>query len=719
MGSSEDGMTTPMSYADSLRVGAVHFVSPDKIEALLDGDAPGSTALNAGTPQLFPRVNGYVLIPSETGFAVGQVEWITIERAPYPQGRQTRDPRLIDVPFPFRRMSVALVGTLSGHREVDSHNVYSFRRGLESLPTVGDPVLLPTSAQLRYIVESGERRRVWIGTSPLAANARVMVDPDRLFGRHLAVLGNTGSGKSCSVAGLIRWSYASARNVPERADNSRPNSRFIIFDPNGEYSQTFSDLKGRVLSVDPSGEEGQLRVPMWLWNVEEWAAFTQATPRTQKPTLIHALRALRDGRLAEGANSVVATRQFLRTFYSIVQVELRAGTPWGPFPKNKSFFNKLKKLQGDFTPCEEFSAEQSRTIRALSDKVQSLVKVRDGGHDFDFSRTEVEELLGVAEAAYRSFAGAHTDSVALDADTPIPFEDDHFLRSLEAHAELLNVSEYVETLLMRARTLVADRKLRPVISCGSDETLTSWLESIFGTEGDGCLTVIDLSLLPSEMIHVITSVLARMILEALQRYRRENDGETLPTVLVMEEAHTFIKRYNPDPEIRSAQEICTRTFEKIAREGRKFGLGLVLSSQRPSELSTTVLSQCNSFLLHRLTNHTDQDLVHRLVPDNMKGLLRDIPSLPSRNAVLLGWAAELPVSVEMRYLPSGQQPRSDDPDFWDVWAGVDPHGQIIRRSSDWSTVAENWQNHNSQSGTGGPIQADDESEDPDDRYDPL
>ena len=152
------------------------------------------------------------------------------------------------------------------------------------------------------------------------------------------------------------------------------------------------------------------------------------------------------------------------------------------------------------------------------------------------------------------------------------------------------------------------------------------------------------------MTHIITAVMARVTLEVLQRYRRQNNGATLPTVLVMEEAHTFIKRYNADTENENATAMCTKVFEKIAREGRKYGLGLVLSSQRPSELSPTVISQCNSFLLHRLSNDRDQELVGKLVPDNLRGLLRELPSLPSRNAILLGWASELPVMVRMNYL---------------------------------------------------------------------
>ena len=105
-------------------------------------------------------------------------------------------------------------------------------------------------------------------------------------------------------------------------------------------------------------------------------------------------------------------------------------------------------------------------------------------------------------------------------------------------------------------------------------------------------------------------MIARIVFEALQRYVKLN-GVALPTVLVMEEAHTFIKRYREEVENQDAAGICCQVFERIAREGRKFGLGLVLSSQRPSELSPTVLSQCNTFILHRISNDRDQDLVHR------------------------------------------------------------------------------------------------------------
>ena len=109
-------MTTPIEQLASLRVGTVEYISPDKIQVLLDIESPDSIALNTGIPRNFPRINGYVLIPIDLGFVVGQVSWITIECSPYPKRSGFQDFGLIDLPFPLRKMELQPVGTLCAKR---------------------------------------------------------------------------------------------------------------------------------------------------------------------------------------------------------------------------------------------------------------------------------------------------------------------------------------------------------------------------------------------------------------------------------------------------------------------------------------------------------------------------------------------------------------------------------------------------------------------------
>ena len=682
----------PFQQAGSLRVGTVEFVSPNEMKVALDIEAPESVALNAGGARPFPRVNGYLLIPVDDGFLVGQVEWLTIERSAFPKRRGLQDFGLVDLPYPLRRLRLNPLGTLQA-RGPEDH--YVFRRGADALPSVGAAVVLPTETQLRSIVESGEQRRVKIGTSRLAGDAEVCVDPNRLFGRHLAVLGNTGSGKSCSVAGLIRWSLEQAKQA--RSEGS-PNARFIVLDPNGEYSRAFSkddlSVQARIFKVNPADGELALKVPLWFWNSTEWCAFTQASAKTQRPTLMHALRLVRDGRTQPTGEPSQEMRRFLRTIPEIIRIEQNTGGPWGAFPKPKSFFEKLEKWLSGLEPdLGSFEGEAHDKLQAFVNKIKALCQPRRARYShYDFTRQEVSDLLEAARVAHSAFGGTAADTIPSDVDAPRPFEGTSLLRAVEATAEMFNVSEYVETLLVRLRTLLTDTRMKPIMGSATDTTLDQWLTNYVGSNGseNGCVSVIDLSLVPTEVVHVVTAVIARIVFEALQRYVKLN-GVALPTVLVMEEAHTFIKRYREDVENQDAAGICCQVFERIAREGRKFGLGLVLSSQRPSELSPTVLSQCNTFLLHRISNDRDQDLVHRLVPDNLKGLLRELPSLPSQSAILLGWASELPILVKMNDLPKAQQPRSDDPDFWGVWLGADDEGKLTSRETAWERIAQDWQ----------------------------
>lgn len=567
-------------------IGTVSSVSKNSIEVVIDINAPESLALNAGFPDVFPRINGYLLIPVNNYFLVGQITLITAHDSPFPKRYGMRDFGLIDLPFPLRKLRLIPVGTL----QALSNSNIEFQSGVTSLPTIGELVKLPSTKQLKAIIESGKNKFVEIGSSMLFEDTAIFVDPDRLFGRHLAILGNTGSGKSCSVSGLIRWclEYAGQTISSESSENSKmkvktnlPNARFIVIDPSGEYSKAFqnngANIKATVFSANNADGVSELQVPLWLWNSNEWKVFAQATPGAQEPLLRKALRE---------------------------------------------------------------------------------VKAKNSGKS--------PELMS--------------------EDAPVCFKGEELINMMEHLIDKDNIrKDYVNSMVFRIKTFLSDPRISAIIENSNEITLNEWLDQYLGNSESGAsnIFVVDLSFVPIEIVHVIIAVMARLIFEALRKYLKENKV-TLPTTIVLEEAQTLINRHNLSSDKIDTETSCRNIFEKIAREGRKFGVSLVISSQRPSELSQAVLSQCNTFLLHRIANERDQDIIARLIPDSFRGVLDELPFMPSQVAILLGWATDLPVIVKINDLPYHHQPRSEDPQFWDVWTGKDT------RSFAWNVIAKNW-----------------------------
>lgn len=674
----------------NLTVGTVDYVSPNEIKVVLDITAPQNTALNTGVPTLFPRINGFVLIPNEIGALVGLISWLGVEHSQYPKRKGYKDFDLIDLPFPLRKMSITPMGTLKQKGKIED-KYYELERGVYSFPSVGDSVILPTDIQLKSIVENKEKNAcVKIGTAPIAGNATVRINPDKFFGRHIAILGNTGSGKSCSVAGVIRWSLEEASS--KLKEGEKLNTRFIILDPNGEYTDAFNDMNCDIkkFKVQLTDEEKdtfkELKVPAWLWNSYEWSSFSNASGRTQRPLLKQALRELKTNTIDKSSISIGRIKRYILTSLFSLQTDLNNGaSSYSEKPGRNEFGKKLNSLvEGlNFYSIQIDEPVKSEMVR-VGQSIEQIQKGKYGGVFQDkiwyngFSVIEVETIISEINTLLK--ANFPESFVGSNEDTPIPFEVKEIANYIDSLAEKEGKLQYIDFLTMRIRTMLADSRMNTIILNDEDVTLENWLENTVNG-----ISIIDLSLVPSDISHLIVSVISRVIFESLQRYRRTN-YKLLPTNIVMEEAHNFIKRYSDGGEEISASQLCTESFEKIAREGRKFGLSLTLSSQRPSELSATVLSQCNTFLLHRIVNDRDQELVKRLVPDNIGGLLNELPILPTRKAILLGWATPIPILVEMKELKKEHRPKSEDPDFWDVWTRKE------ERNVDWKSLADDWQN---------------------------
>lgn len=690
-------MTTPIEKIANRQVGVVESISPVEVRVNLDIEAPHSIAMGTRNPQLFPRLNGFLLIPCESGFIVGRIGWLSIEPSPYPKRKGMKDFGILDLPFPSRKLKLNMLGILKlVESKEEPEKKYEFTRGVHSFPALGDSVLLPDREQLRSIIESGTRGEVKIGTCPLADGADVKIDPDRLFGRHLAILGNTGSGKSCTVSGLIKWSLEEAQKHLEskKPKLRKPNARFIILDPNGEYSKTFKKFNPSIFKVEPNKYEEQLQVPAWFWNSHEWSSITQASGKTQRPLLNRALSEIKND--VQPADDYYKKLLFKkRLSYNVMHLRYDVQTQ---FINNKAtqFGKKLEairdNLKKDLEEFIDYSQKLTEIINMITSTLKSREKEYPPGNIYyeSFRDVEVNSIIDKISSFTENQLRGILTNLKFNEDTPLPFNGGFLADHIETLGKLENVSQYIDFLVMRIKTIFSNLRMKEIIGDTDNITLEKWLNSYLGKNNTQHTAIIDLSLVPKEIIYLVAAVISRMIFEALQRYKSDNkEKEPLPTVLVMEEAHTFIQKYNRDSEEFSVSRLCTEVFERIAKEGRKFGLGIVLSSQRPSELSATVLSQCNTFLLHRITNDRDQEIVSRLLPDSLKGTMQELPALPSRHAYLLGWASEIPILTEVSYLPKECRPKSDDPDFWKVWT------RQRKRNVNWKTIAEEWQNKSS------------------------
>ena len=340
-------MATIVEHVAGLSIGWTEMVTAAELRIRLFAETPQATVLNTGTPTGFPRINAYILVPNEGGAVVAVVKEIAIVRQATPPGY--RDDNLVDLPFPARTVIAIPFGTLlAEERHKARQRSYRLERGVPVLPSVGDTVLSPTREQLKSIVEcAAADRLVRIGTAPFAGNTPVWVHPDRMFGRHLAILGNTGSGKSCSVAGLIRWSIEAAASAQGGSGTSEPNARFIILDPNGEYANAFRDgaVRVRRFAVGGTGDIAPLAVPGWIWNGQEWSAFTAAQGGVQRPILLRALRLLRNAGSAHETTRARVLHRYRGYLHQFEQHEAEVPRSIQGFPANKNFGDKLEGLR--------------------------------------------------------------------------------------------------------------------------------------------------------------------------------------------------------------------------------------------------------------------------------------------------------------------------------------------------------------------------------------
>ncbi|MEW7987355.1 MAG: ATP-binding protein [Candidatus Thiodiazotropha taylori] len=283
-----------------------------------------------------------------------------------------------------------------------------------------------------------------------------------------------------------------------------------------------------------------------------------------------------------------------------------------------------------------------------------------------------------------------------DRDKPVPFRLEQFVKHIDKvqgrkPGKTDNIAPSssergrIDGILKKLRILCANPQLKFLMDDYSEVSpnLQTVLNQFIGSADDKQIRIIDISGLPNEVAGPLTALIARLLFQ-YKIWQTKVERKKDPILFVCEEAHRYVPNHG-EAQYKEAQE----AIRRIAKEGRKYGLGLGLISQRPSDVESTVLSQCNSWIVLRLTNSSDQEHVARFLPDSLSGLTKMLPALTRREAIFVGEAAALPSRIRIQKLPDSKLPDSNDISFSEGWLNApmsdEELDEIVNR---WCSEAE-------------------------------
>lgn len=564
-----------------------------------------------------------------------------------------------------RELILKPVGTLNNRDE--------FVMGIGVFPSIYSDVRIVTNDDIDSILSSkkesdnnkensdGDRNKgivhkeIEIGTSRNMINYKVNLNIDKLFNIHTAVLGNSGSGKSNTIAHIIQEVY-------RKEKNSALGAKTILFDVNGEYKKAFENLKSDGIETKfykPNIEENkdgyeQFFLPYYLMSLDEWLAFLMASERTQKPFWDKVLQeSFKFYKIFQEESSINYSNYFIWKIKNILNEVIS---------KAESDTSKITAAQGVIIKCKEIVTQHDNSdkiIKVLEDiyskteldfgknkgilssyllalKVDieraqkiNLTRLNSGEYfDYKFLKTAVDIVLLEEEAKGNSRIREYTSTMLSRLDYFLTNSDCDFMKKSKENYNQKN--NYLKRMF-----------------CIDDETKSNQL------------IIIDSSELSNDFLELLTGVISRMIFD---NRKSKNGGDRIkqPIHLILDEAHRYIKK---DTEYILKENI----FERIAREGRKFALYLLVSSQRPSELSSTVLSQCGNYIIHRIQNDLDMKYIYSVLPYYSEDYSIKIKQSVPGEALIFGNCVPLPLQVKVHR--ANPDPDSDNCEISKEWYG--------------------------------------------------
>ena len=583
-----------MQSRDPTYLGEVAAVSGSSVNVELASSIASGLSIIRGRTYRVGQVGSFVRIPQGYQNLFGIVSEIGANAIPE---------RVNVAEETGRWMRVELVGEVIGG---------TFDRGISQYPNVGDFVHLAIERDLQTIYGLGNEGQVEIGSLSSAESISARIALDELVTRHSAVLGSTGSGKSTTVASLLR-----AITSPP-AGPSLPSARILILDVHGEYSEAMADV-AEVYSVEPHPGRRRLFIPYWALETVELLSF-----------LTGGLEGNREAAFTDKIFELKSSSHEVSGFAGIDKASITVDTPL-PF--------SLKRLWYDLLDFELMTfADSDRKEPAL---------VNEGDIELLEAPRYEPHAMGSKGPFLNQQARGITRQLSLMRSRLLDRRYDFLL-----HPGPWEPDENGKTKL------------------DLDCLLQGWLG------GDKPITILDLSGVPSTVLEQLIGSILRIVYEALFWSRSKTEGGVnRPLLVVMEEAHRYLVQANGG--------LAAGMARRIVKEGRKYGVGAMVISQRPSEVDETVLSQCGTFFALRLSNAEDRGRVRGTVPDSIAGMFDVLPVLRTGEAIVTGEAARLPMRCRVSLPEARHRPHSEDPKVSRSWG-------LLRRAEGYERVVASW-----------------------------
>lgn len=672
-------------------IGRVISIDSFRVFIELDTDIKGLYKNSFFDLHEVAKINSYVIIPVNAEKIVAMITKVKVNDETEIESLSGT----ISLPKSKRFIIATMMGTI-----VEKNEGLEYLQGVYNYPILDNPVWYIMEEDLRVIFDFKTDKSAIdfqndyylpIGTSPTFNNFEIKINPDNFFCKHSAILGNTGSGKSCTVStilqSLLEFDYGTEKFLN--------NANIIILDTNGEYKSAFDyknkDIKNRInaFNIDKDG----IKIPYWFMNYDDFDYLFKPSANTQAPILKRAIELAKNVEVSESIGILTDVElNLLETIKNFAQDGSKHKDFIGILFREEKTIESLKKVKG---------------FEILNFIPSNKIKLSSGFYNDINTPIDLEEKLkiikNIDKLLNEHFEKRNEDLLLKNTniDIPLYFSFDKLImkyidKAIEEQKTTNNkLSEYLSTLRLRLRSYSSDERFSTPFMLKNnnrENLLTEFIMFLMGILSEGekefsdykykkeedefqnitnkdknQITIVDMSLLSFDVLENIAGLIGRIILEFLVRLDKVGIPRgNYPTVIVLEEAQNYIPERDRDPERVS---IAKKVFERIAREGRKYGLSLIISSQRPSELSKTVLSQCNTFLVHRLQNPEDQKYIKQLVSSANEDILNQLPILPQQHAIIMGDAVRTPVQVKMRDV--NPKPRSNNPNYIEKWLSVD------------------------------------------------